>query len=224
MLLALDAIWRDIDTSAQVIGPHGAGWLANQRDRLGNRLGGWVPNSLGTGATPTDHGHDRRHPLHDTAEVARRLVVVDEAWTLMREAEGAKFLARMAKSARKRRAGLAVITQDATDLLGSDLGQVVVANSATQILMRQAPQAIADVTATLALPAGAARLLLTAERGHALLLSGHDRIPFVAVASSDLEHTVAAGWADLPGQQASTMADPGLPDADALAGDDASWR
>jgi DNA helicase HerA-like ATPase len=62
---------------------------------------------------------------------------VDEAWALMRENEGARFLARVAKSARKRRAGLAVVTHDAADLLSSD-GQVVVANAATQILMRQA--------------------------------------------------------------------------------------
>ena len=72
----------------------------------------------------------------------RRLVVVDEAWLLMREPEGARFLFRMAKSARKRWCGLTVVTQDAADLLGSPLGQAVVANAATQVLLRQAPQAI----------------------------------------------------------------------------------
>jgi type IV secretory pathway VirB4 component len=49
----------------------------------------------------------------------------------------------------KRNAGLAVITQDAADVLGSDLGQAVIANAATQILIRQAPQAIDQVTAAL---------------------------------------------------------------------------
>ena len=72
----------------------------------------------------------------------RRLVVVDEAWTLMREDEGARFLYRLAKSARKHWAGLAVVTQDAGDLLSTDLGRSVIANSATQILLRQATQAI----------------------------------------------------------------------------------
>ncbi|MFB4308621.1 VirB4 family type IV secretion system protein [Actinomadura sp. GTD37] len=61
----------------------------------------------------------------------RRLVVVDEAWTLMREDEGARFLYRLAKSARKHWAGLAVVTQDAGDLLSTDLGRAVIANSAT---------------------------------------------------------------------------------------------
>jgi DNA helicase HerA-like ATPase len=124
-------------------------------------------------------------------------VVVDEAWSLMREHEGARFLARMAKSARKRRAGLAVITQDAADLLGSDLGQVVVANAATQILMRQAPQAIDAVAATFALTAGEAQLLLSAGRGQALLL-GAARTSFTTVSSAE-EHELAAGWADLTG-------------------------
>jgi type IV secretory pathway VirB4 component len=136
MLLALDAIWRDVDAPA--------GWSA----------------------TPP-----------------RRLVFVDEAWTLLRDFEGAKFLSRLAKSARKRRAGLAVVTQDVGDLLGSDLGQVVIANAATQILLRQAPQSIDLVADVFGLTAGEARLLLGARRGEGLLLSGTHRVSFQAVAS-----------------------------------------
>ena len=56
----------------------------------------------------------------------RRLVVVDEAWLLMRDGEGARFLFRMAKAARKRNAGLTVVTQDAADVLATDLGLAVV--------------------------------------------------------------------------------------------------
>jgi type IV secretory pathway VirB4 component len=63
-----------------------------------------------------------------------RLVVVDEGWLLMQQPEGARWLYRLAKSARKYWAGLTVITQDAKDVLGSDLGQAMVANAATQIL------------------------------------------------------------------------------------------
>ncbi|MBT8226214.1 MAG: conjugal transfer protein TraC, partial [Dactylosporangium sp.] len=151
MLLALDAIWRDVDVPATA-----------RADGVG----------------------------------ARRLVVVDEAWTLLRDGEGARFLFRMAKAARKRRAGLAVITQDAADLLGSDLGQAVVANAATQILMRQAPQAIDAITATFGLTAGEARMLLAAGRGEALLLAGAHRVSFQVVASAR-EHQLCAGIADL---------------------------
>jgi len=150
MLLALDAIWRDVD----------------------------VPATTHTGV-----GH-------------RRLVVVDEAWTLLQDGEGAKFLYRLSKAARKRRAGVAVITQDAADLLGSDLGQAVVSNAATQILMRQAPQAIDLIADTFALTGGEARMLLAAERGQALLLAGSHRVSFQTVASAR-EHQLAAGLADL---------------------------
>lgn len=53
-----------------------------------------------------------------------------------------RFLHRLAKSARKYWAGLTCITQDADDLLSTELGCAIIANSATQILLRQAPQAI----------------------------------------------------------------------------------
>jgi len=153
MLLALDAIWRDVD-------------LPTASTRTGTRT-------------------------------ARRLVVVDEAWTLLRDGEGAKFLYRLAKAARKRHAGLTTITQDAADFLGSDLGQAVVANAATQILMRQAPQAIDTVADAFALTTGEARRLLAAGRGEALLLSGSHRVSFRSV-SSQAEHLLAAGATDLP--------------------------
>jgi type IV secretory pathway VirB4 component len=150
MLLALDAIWRDVDT-------------------------------------PGTH-------------IPRRLVVVDEAWTLLRDGEGARFLSRLAKSARKRRAGLAVITQDVGDLLGSDLGQVVIANAATQILLRQAPQAIDQVADVFGLTGGEARLLLSAGRGHGLLVSGTHRVGFHAVASKQ-EHRLCIDGLELAGIQ-----------------------
>ncbi|GIF47493.1 uncharacterized protein DUF87 [Asanoa ferruginea] len=149
MLLALDAIWRQVDTPA-------------------GRL----------------------------EQTPRRLVVVDEAWTLLRDGEGAKFLSRLAKSARKRRAGLTVITQDVGDLLSSDLGQVVIANATTQILLRQAPQAIDVVADVFALTAGEAQVLLAARRGEGLLMSGTHRVGFQAVASNK-EHHLCIGDLDL---------------------------
>ncbi|MGC4750452.1 VirB4 family type IV secretion system protein [Micromonospora sp. DT201] len=145
MLLALDAIWREVDT-----------------------------------------------PAIRSAQTPRRLVVVDEAWTLLRDGEGARFLSRLAKSARKRRAGLAVITQDVGDLLGSDLGQVVIANAATQVLLRQAPQAIDVIADVFGLTAGEARVLLGAGRGEGLLISGTHRVGFQAVASPQ-EHRLCIG-------------------------------
>jgi type IV secretory pathway VirB4 component len=117
----------------------------------------------------------------------RRLVVVDEAWLLMRDGEGARFLFRMSKAGRKRHAGLTVVTQDAADVLGTDLGRAVVSNAATQVLLRQAPQAIDAVGDAFGLTAGEKRLLLAARRGQGLLISGTNRTGFEAV-SSAAEH------------------------------------
>jgi type IV secretory pathway VirB4 component len=137
----------------------------------------------------------------DPARLAtRRLVVVDEAWLLMRDGEGSRFLFRMSKAARKRHAGLTVITQDVADLLDTDLGQAVVANAATQILLKQAPQAIDAIGDAFGLTAGERRLLLAARVGHGLLISGTNRTSFEAIAS-DAEHllctTRPADLADL---------------------------
>jgi hypothetical protein len=138
----------------------------------------------------------------DPARSRRRLVLVDEAWLLMAERSGAEFLFRMAKSARKHRAGLTVVTQDAADLLGTPLGQAVVSNAATQILLRQAPQAIDAVQDAFGLSAGERAYLLTAPRGHGLLAAGTDRVAFDVCASPQEDALcrtgISAEPADLP--------------------------
>ncbi|WP_328708913.1 conjugal transfer protein TraC [Microbispora hainanensis] len=130
--------------------------------------------------------------ISDPGNRRPRLVVVDEAWLLMRDPEGAKFLLRMAKSARKHWAGLSVVTQDAADLLGSNIGQAIIANSATQILLRQAPQTIDRVAEAFRLSDGERQLLLSAERGFGLLAadSGASRVAFQVLASEQ-EHRLA---------------------------------
>ena len=128
--------------------------------------------------------------VSDPADRRRRLVTVDEAWLLMSDPAGAEFLFRMAKSARKHWAGLTVVTQDAADLLGSPLGQAVVANAATQILLRQAPQTIDTLSDAFALSAGERAYLLGAGRGQGLLAAGTERVAFT-VLSSEIEDRLA---------------------------------
>ncbi|MFF4349978.1 VirB4 family type IV secretion system protein [Streptomyces sp. NPDC001530] len=126
-----------------------------------------------------------------------RLVTVDEAWLLMKEPAGAEFLFRMAKASRKHWAGLTVATQDTADVLGSDLGKAVVANAATQILLRQAPQAIDEITRTFDLSEGERQFLLTADRGQGLLSAGTQRVAFQAVASPTEHYLVTTNPAEL---------------------------
>lgn len=119
----------------------------------------------------------------DPARRRRRVVVVDEAWLLMHDGAGARFLYRLAKSARKHWCGLTVVSQDADDLLSTDLGAAVVANAATQVLMAQAPQAVPALARAFRLSEGEARFLLAAERGEGILLGGNERVAFQSIAS-----------------------------------------
>ena len=133
-----------------------------------------------------------------------RLVTVDEAWLLARDLAGAAFLARLAKSARKHWCGLTVVTQDAADLLSSDLGQVVVTNAATQILLGQAPQAIDALASAFRLSEGERALLLAARPGEGLLVGGtQQRVAFQAVASSTEDAMVTSNPAELAAPHAA---------------------
>ncbi|MCZ7458263.1 VirB4 family type IV secretion system protein [Streptomyces sp. WMMC940] len=142
------------------------------------------------------------------ADAGRHLVVVDEAWLLMRDGAGARFLFRMAKAARKYWTGLAVVTQDADDVLASPLGRAIVSNAATQILLRQAPQAIEVISENFHLCHGEREFLLSATRGEALLLTG------------DRRHKVALTSVAAPGEHEVITTDPGELAAHYTAGAD----
>ncbi|NKY26257.1 PrgI family protein [Nocardia gamkensis] len=113
-----------------------------------------------------------------------RMITVDEAWLLMRQPAAAEFLFKAAKSFRKHWAGLTVATQDSADVLSTELGRAIVSNAATQILLRQAPQAIDEVAAAFRLSDGEQQFLLSAARGSGLLaVGGTDRAVFGSLAS-----------------------------------------
>jgi type IV secretory pathway VirB4 component len=133
----------------------------------------------------------------------RRLVVIDEAWLLARDPAGARFLYRLAKSARKHWCGLAVVTQDAADLLASDLGQAVVANAATQLLLGQAPQAIDQLAAAFGLSHGERQYLLAAGVGEGILAAGTERVAFRAEASPAEHALVTTDPAELADLEAT---------------------
>jgi type IV secretory pathway VirB4 component len=147
----------------------------------------------------------------DPARRRRRMVVVDEAWLLMKDPAGAAFLHRLAKSARKHWCGLTVVTQDAADLLASDLGQAVVANAATQVLLRQAPQALDLLAGPFRLTNGEAAFLGAAGVGEGILLAGNERVGFAALASPAEHRLITTDPAEAEADRA---------DDDDRAGDD----
>ena len=76
----------------------------------------------------------------------KRMLIVDEAWQLMKYDDSANFLFSLAKRARKYYLGLTTITQDVEDFMGSKMGRAIVANSSMQLLLKQSTSAV-DVLA-----------------------------------------------------------------------------
>jgi type IV secretory pathway VirB4 component len=133
-----------------------------------------------------------------------RIVVVDEAWLLLGEQSAARFLARLAKSARKHWCGLITVTQDVSDVLSSDLGQTVLANSATKVLLRQSPHAIAELARAFALSAGESSYLRTCHQGHSLYCAGTERAALEVVASPEEHVLVTSDPAELREMEAAS--------------------
>jgi type IV secretory pathway VirB4 component len=72
----------------------------------------------------------------------KRMLIVDEAWELMKYDDSANFLFSLAKRARKYQLGLTTITQDVEDFMSSKMGRAIVANSSMQLLLKQSPSAV----------------------------------------------------------------------------------
>jgi type IV secretory pathway VirB4 component len=75
-------------------------------------------------------------------ELKKRLLVIDEAWWMLKSPDTAAFLHNVAKRGRKYYLGLATITQDVDDFLRSPYGIPMITNSSLQMLMKQSPTSI----------------------------------------------------------------------------------
>jgi len=120
-------------------------------------------------------------------KLKRRLLIVDEAWYLMRNPDSADFLVDMAKRARKYYLGLTTITQDVEDFMGSDRGKEIISNSSIQILLKQAPSSIDSLAQLFYLSEGEQRLLLSEGIGEGLFFAGSTHVAMRVVASPE-EH------------------------------------
>src|SRR6185312_13952005 len=123
----------------------------------------------------------------------RRMLLIDEVWQLLQEPDAARFVLRLAKSARKYRLGLSLATQDVGDLLGSELGTAIACNAATQILLGQAPQALTRITEAFDLTAGERDFLAAAPRGYALQRTRTGRTALAVIATPDEEPFLHTG-------------------------------
>lgn len=118
-------------------------------------------------------------------DLRKRLLIVDEAWYLMRYEDSAKILQGFVKRARKYYLGVTIISQNVEDFLGSAYGKAIVTNSALQILFKQSTAAIEQVVETFYLSQGEKHLLLSANVGEGLFFAGQNHVAINVVASPE---------------------------------------
>ncbi|MBI2039694.1 ATP-binding protein [Candidatus Microgenomates bacterium] len=117
------------------------------------------------------------------SKLKKRIMVVDEAWYLMKNPDSADFLVDMAKRARKYYLGLTTLTQDIEDFLGTERGKEIISNSSIQVLLKQAPASIDLLAQIFNLSEGEQRLLLSEGIGQGLFFAGNTHVAMRVVAS-----------------------------------------
>ncbi len=115
----------------------------------------------------------------------RKMLVIDEAWSLLGRGEGSEHLFSLIKTARKFGLSIVIITQEAEDLISTPAGRAILANTAWKFLARQEPAVIEDLAGKFRLNEEEKALLLTAAPGEGLLFSLNDHIPLRVVASPE---------------------------------------
>ncbi|MCX6758981.1 MAG: DUF87 domain-containing protein [Candidatus Nealsonbacteria bacterium] len=117
------------------------------------------------------------------SEMKKRILVVDEAWWLMRTEDSASFLFGMCKRARKYWLGVTTITQDVNDFMKSEYGKPIITNSSLQFLMKQSPATIEIIQKTFNLTDEEKYLLLECEVGEGIFFAGQKRVAIKVMAS-----------------------------------------
>jgi type IV secretory pathway VirB4 component len=117
------------------------------------------------------------------ATLKKRLLVIDEAWWMMKTEDGASFLFGICKRARKYWLGVTTITQDVSDFMQSDYGKPIITNSSIQLLLKQSPATIDLVQQTFNLTEQEKFLLLEAPVGEGIFFAGQKHVSIRIVAS-----------------------------------------
>ncbi|MCC6405025.1 MAG: ATP-binding protein [Candidatus Yanofskybacteria bacterium] len=113
----------------------------------------------------------------------KRILVVDEAWWIMKFPVGADFLFNIAKRGRKYYVGLTTISQDIPDFMSAPQGKAIVTNSSIQVLMKQSPAAIDVIQQTFNLTDSEKYYLLEARVGFGLFFLGANHVGLRVLAS-----------------------------------------
>ncbi len=124
------------------------------------------------------------------ADQRRRLLIVDEAWQLMKYDDSANFLFSLAKRARKYYLGLTTITQDVEDFMTSKMGRAIVANSSMQLLLKQSSSAVDVLSDVFKLTDEEKKRLANFPVGQGLFFAGPNHVHIQIIASETEESLI----------------------------------
>ena len=127
----------------------------------------------------------------------KRILIVDEAWWMMKNEDGASFLFGIAKRSRKYYLGLTTITQDVGDFLNSPYGKSIITNSSVQILLKQSAATIDVVVQTFNLTEEEKFLLLESEQGEGIFFAGFKHVAIKVIASYTEDQIITSDPAQL---------------------------
>jgi type IV secretory pathway VirB4 component len=133
----------------------------------------------------------------------KRLMVVDEAWWMMKNEDTASFLYSIAKRGRKYYLGLATITQDVEDFLKSPYGRPILTNSSMQLLLKQSPTTIDVLKNAFNLTESEKYTLLEANVGEGIFFAGLKHVAIKIVSSYTEEQIITSDPAQVLAIQAS---------------------
>lgn len=113
----------------------------------------------------------------------KRILIVDEAWQLMKYEDSANFLFSVAKRARKYNLGITTISQDVEDFMGSRMGRAIVANASMQFLLKQSPSAVDILGDVFKLTSEEKKRLSQFPVGQGLFFAGQNHVHIQVIAS-----------------------------------------
>lgn len=123
------------------------------------------------------------------SKLKKRILVIDEAWTMIQHEDAARFVHGLVKRARKYYLGVTTITQDVEDFIGKDFGKSIITNSAMQLLLKQAPSAVPGLAKIFNLTEGEQYYLLNSVQGEGIFFAGRKHVAIQVIASA-AEHRV----------------------------------
>ena len=145
----------------------------------------------------------------------KRMLIIDEAWQLMKYEDSANFIFSLAKRARKYYLGLTTITQDVEDFMGSKMGRAIVANASMQLLLKQSSSAVDVLADVFKLTEEERKRLNNFPVGQGLFFAGQNHV-HIQIVPSPTEHKLVTTnpQAELDAKRAAELANQAVENQD----------